>query len=566
MKEKRVIGLLSALCCMLVIALTACGSSPGATTDATTAAPSDKQSLRYPVVGDIATFDPALAQDLDSHFPIRAVFTGLVALDTDLTIKPQLATSWQQSADGLTWTFKLKPNLTFSDGTPLTSQDVVWSINRALLPATKSSVSYYLSLIKDYKRIISGQVPTLIGTSLLAPDPQTVVIVLSQPAAYFLQTLSYATSYVVEKKLIDKYGAKFTDHLDEGGGAGPFKVASYSHTRGIELIPNDKYYGPKPKLQRLSVIFYNDLDGMYKAYQANQLDFTPVPAANIEAERHSPGFRETPILTMRYIIMNYLAKPFDSIKIRQAFALALNKDLIVQSALKNTFIPSNHIVPSDMPGYNPDLTGPDGVKTTQGDASKAKTLLEQGLREAGYASVAALPPITLTFYPRNQGFKDAITAAVQMWKNILGINVNVNIVARARMLDLQNATKGSNGPLQMWQAGWNADYPDPQNWTSTFFSNGSDYNQFNYGQNQSAAASEQQQVQQQLAQADVSKDQAQRLKLYYDAEQKIVNDVGWLPLWQEKLQSLTRPNIQNLSINAAQQISPDEWSKIYVSQ
>jgi len=263
MKKKRIIGLLLALGCMLAMVLTACGDSSQLGTKA--AAPPDKQVLRYPVVGDIATFDPALAQDTDSNFPIQAVFTGLVALDDNLAVKPQLASSWQPSADGLTWTFKLKPNLTFSDGTPLTSQDVIWSINRVLLPTTKSPVSYYLSLIKDYKQIFSGQIPTLIGNSLLAPDPQTVVIVLSQPAAYFLQTLSYPTSYVVEKKLVDKYGAKFTDHLDEGGGAGPLKVLRYSHTRGIELVPNDKYYDPKPKLQHLSVVFYNDQDGMYKA-------------------------------------------------------------------------------------------------------------------------------------------------------------------------------------------------------------------------------------------------------------------------------------------------------------
>lgn len=566
MRKKRITGPLLALCCILTMVLAACGGNNGSSSGSKTAAPPEKQVLRYPVVGDIATFDPALVQDTDSNFPVQAVFTGLVTLDANLAVKPQLATSWQQSADGLTWTFKLKPHLTFSDGTPLTSQDVVWSINRTLLQTTKSPVSYYLSLIKDYKKIARGEISTLIGSSLLTPDPQTVVIVLSQPAAYFLQTLSYPTSYVVEKKLVDKYGVKFTDHLDEGGGAGPFKVVSYSHSRGIELVPNDKYYGPKTKLQHLEVVFYTDQDGMYKAYQANQLDFTYVPSANIEVERNSPGFRETSVLVIRYIAMNYLAKPFNTIKIRQAFALALNKDLLVQSALKNAFTPSNHIVPTGMPGYYPDLTGPDGVKSTQGDASKAKTLLQQGLQEAGYNSVAALPPITLTFYPRNQGYKDAITAAVQMWQNTLGIKVNVDIVARAKLLDLENATKGNSAPLQMWQAGWNSDYPDPQDWISTFFANGSDYNQFNYGQNQSATASQQQQVQQQLAQADVTKDQTQRLKLYHDAEQKIINDVGWLPLWQEKIQSLTRSNVQHLLINAQQLIPPDDWGQIYISQ
>ena len=450
----------------------------------------------------------------------------------------------------------------FSDGSPLTSQDVVYSINRAILPATNSPVSSYLSLVKDYDKANTGKIPTLIGDSLLAPDPNTVVIKISSPAAYFLDALSYPTSYVVEKSLIDKYGKKFTDHLNEGGSSGPFKVASYSHTTGFDLVPNDNYYDAKPLLKHLSIPFYSDQDGMYKAYQANQLDFAYVPPAHVATDKNVQGFKETPRLTIRYAMMNYLTKPFDNIKIRQAFALALNKDLIVQSALRNVFTPTNHIVPSGMPGYYDALTGPAGVKATAGDATMAKQLLQQGMQEAGYTT---LPQVTLTYYPRNQDFKNAITAAQQMWQTNLGVNVKVVIVSRAQELTLTTANKG-NASLQMWVAGWNADYPDPQDWLSTFFAKGVDYNQSNYGQNNSSAATEQQAVQQDLSKADVTQDQTQRMKLYNDAEQKIINDVGWLPLWQEKVQSLTRPTVQNLVLNAQLLIAPDDWAKIYISQ
>ncbi|QBD82131.1 peptide ABC transporter substrate-binding protein [Ktedonosporobacter rubrisoli] len=557
--------------CLMALLLAACGSGGGNTAGTSSSgtsskAPDDKQVLHYPVVGDISTFDPALVEDTDSNFPIQCVFTGLVTLDKDLKVAPQLAQSWKTSSDGLTWTFTLKPGLKFSDGAPLTSQDVVYSINRTLLPATNSPVAYYLSLIQDYDKVTKGKVPTLIGDSLLAPDPNTVVIKISKPGAYFLQALAYPTSYVVEKSLIDKYSKKWTDHLNEGGGDGPFKVEKYAHTTGIELVPNENYYDAKPQLKHLSVVFYTDQDGMYKAYQSNQLDFTPIPPANVASQKGTPSFHEIPILTIRYIAMNYLIKPFDNIKIRQAFDLALNKDLIVQSAMKNVFTPSNHIVPSGMPGYNAQLTGPDGTTNTQGNADKAKQLLQEGMKEAGYASVSALPPITLTFYPRNQGFKDAITAAAQMWQTTLGIKVNVAIVSRAKLLDLSTASVNNPNGLQIWQAGWNADYPDPQDWLSTFFAKGADYNQFNYGQNSSADASAQQAVQKELLEADATQDATQRMKLYNDAEQKIITDVGWLSLWQEKVQYLLRPSVQNLALNAQQLIPPDDWSKIYISQ
>lgn len=554
---------------LLVMVLAACGgggaTSPGAATPSgkPAKASDDKQVLRYPVVGDVQTVDPALVEDTDSDFIIQNIYTGLVTLDDNLKVVPQMATALPDiSADGLTYTFKLKPNLKFSDGTAITSQDVVYSINRTLLPATNSPVTTYLTTIKDYDKITTGKVPTLIGDSLLAPDPSTVVIKLNTPAAYFMEALAYPTSYVVEKSLIDKYGKKFTDHLNEGGCSGPFKVSSYSHTTGFELVPNDYYYDAKPALKHLSVLFYTDQDGMYKAYQANQLDFAYVTPDHVATDKSVQGFRETPRLTIRYLEMNYLTKPFDNIKIRQAFALALNKDLIVQSALRNVFTPSNHIVPSGMPGYDADLTGPDGSKSTAGDATKAKQLLQQGMQEAGYST---LPPVTLTYYPRNQGFKDAITAAQQMWQTNLGVNVKIVTVSRAQLLTLTTATKG-NASLQFWQAGWNADYPDPQDWLSTFFAKGVDYNQENYGQNNTTAATEQQAVQQTLAQADVTKDTTQRMKLYNDAEQKIINDVGWLPLWQEKVQSLTRPTVQNMVLNAQLLIPPDDWANIYISQ
>jgi oligopeptide transport system substrate-binding protein len=562
-RKKRTLQFLTTLCCMMAIFLASCGSGGGNTKSV---APDSQQVLRYPVVGDIASFDPATVQDTDSNFPIQAVFTGLVTLDDNLKVVPQLAQALPTiSSDGLTYTFKLKPNLKFSNGDPLTSKDVVYSINRAVSHQLNSPVSYYLNLLKDFNQVNSGKISTLIGDSLLAPDASTVVIKISQPAAYFVYALSYPTSYVVNQKVVEKYTnpkSPWTDHLQDGAGAGPFKVESYSHTTGIQLVRNDSYYGVKPKLARLTIPFYTDQNGMYRAYQAKQLDFAYVPTADVADLQGTPGFQATNILTIRYLALNYLTKPFDNIKIRQALDLAIDKDALVKTAMNGAFTASNHIVPSGMPGYNPNLTGPDGVASTKGDPTKAKALLQEGMKEEG---LTTLPTITITYYPREQSYKDAMSQIVQMWQDNLGIKANVNIVSRSQLLQLENATKSHTGPLAVWQAGWNADYPDPQDWLTTFFANGSDYNQFNYGQNNSAAAAEQQQVEKQLVQADTTSDTATRLKLYQDAEQKIVNDVGWLSLWQERVFTVTASKVKNLKLNAQQLIPPDDWGNIYIA-
>src|SRR5437764_10486314 len=141
--------------------------------------------------------------------------------------------------------------------------------------------------------------------------------------------LSYSTSFVVEKKLIDKYGTKWTDHLDEGGGCGPFKVKSYSHTTSLVLVPNPNYFGFQPKLKEIQYIIAGDRDSNYKAFQAGQFDIAPVPPSQDEIAATKPGYQVVQPLASRFIGMNYLSKQLYIIKIRQAFALALNNYLII---------------------------------------------------------------------------------------------------------------------------------------------------------------------------------------------------------------------------------------------
>src|SRR5262249_22450079 len=219
--------------------------------------------------------------------------------------------------------------LHFSDGTPLTAHDVAYSIDRALSPdiSSQNGVALtYLGPIKGAADRAGGKIPTLIGYSLIVVDNNTIKIVTSQKSAYFLEALTYPTSFVVEKRVIDKWGSRWTDHLSDNGGqggAGPWKVQSYNRTTGITLVPNTQYYGKAQTLQVHKIVFYKSLDTMYSAYQENQLDSTGVPSTAVaQAEGLGTELYRVPTLTTFYITMNYLYKPFDNIDIRQAFSLA----------------------------------------------------------------------------------------------------------------------------------------------------------------------------------------------------------------------------------------------------
>src|SRR5215467_7381638 len=354
--KKITYGFLPALLCLFAMLLVACGGTtttpPGSS--GPTKAAANKQIAILPETGvsDIATFDPGLSTDLPSIAAIDMVFTGLVQLDDKLQVQPQLAASYSVASDGLTWTFHLRPNLKFSDGSPLTSADVAYSIDRALQPSEKSTVGpIYLALIKDSDKLVAGKIKTVIGDSIMTPDPNTVVLVANKKAAYFLDALTYSCSYVLEKSLIDKYGTKFADHLTEGGGDGPFKVASYTHGQNIVFVPNPNYYGPIPQLKKVVYPFYKDSDTTYKAYQVGQVDSSVIPSANLTQAKALPNgqFKTVPQLWINYYNMNYLVKPFNNIKIRQAFELAINKDLIVHAVWKDAISPTNHIVPKGMP-------------------------------------------------------------------------------------------------------------------------------------------------------------------------------------------------------------------------
>ena len=569
--KKLTIGFLPTLLCLMAMLIAACGSGPTSPNNSGphSKAPANRQVLVSGAeagISDLKTLDPGILTDALSNYVVEDIFTGLVTLDDHFNVVDQLAASHQILPDGVTYKFTLRPDLKFSDGTPLTSQDVVYSINRALDPATRSpSGPYYLKYIKDSDKFGAGKIKTLIGDSLLAPESSTVEIITDKKYAFFLDALTYTASYVVEKSLIDKYGKKWTDHLTEGGGDGPFKMLQYIHGKEVDLVPNPNYYGPRPQLAKLVYPIFQQAPTVYQAYLAGQVDDSYVPSADIVQARTRPDFVSFPILAINYYTMSYTKKPFDDIKIRQAFALAINKDLIVHTIWKDSFIATNHIVPQGMPGYYAGLTGPAGIKGTAGDPTLAKQLFQQGLQEEHYASAVQLPPITLTFssggYPAT---KNEAAALQQMWQSVLGVSVKTNDIDINTLF--QDETLGSNNPLQFYTGpAWIADYPDPEDWTTLQFDKGAGQNGMNYGQNNSTDAAAQLANQQAMEQADSASNGPARLAMYNQIEQQLVNDVAWLPVEQQLANGLRKPCEQGRVNNAQALTPPNDWANVYIS-
>lgn len=568
---KKRVALLSSLVIVFAMLLSACGSST-TTNNTSGMAPASKQIFSWGELGPAdfgSALDPAQVQDQVDNYALQTFMTGLVQQNDKGQLVDQLAQSHTISSDGLTYTFKLRSNLKWNDGTALTAQDVAYGINRTIIPATNSPVAQYLSLIKGFDKVNSGKESSIIGDGVIVQDPSTLVVKLSQPASYFLYTFTYPTSYPVEKSLIDKYGKSWTDHLSEGGCDGPFKVQTYSHTVGLDLVPNPNYSGLKPKLSKLEIHIVGSTDVAYKSFQSHNLDYTVVPIEQINSAKNLTGvlkgsYHDVPILGNRQIQMNYLAKPFDNIKVRQAFMLALNRNLISQTLFHGVYQPTNRLVPAPEYGSSPtEVPGPDGTTNFSGNPALAKQLLQEGLKEDGY-TLATMPPVSYTV-TNNTNPLGRANAYIDEWKTVLGVNVKLNAVTADQDSKLIYSNQGKS-TLSMWDYGWQDDYPDPQDWITKFFGAGANYNNENYGQNNSATAAQQRALQTQMVAADVNPDPNARSLAYQAIEKQLVQQVGYIPVAQLSSYYVLNPKIHGYQEDAFGVIAPDDWANIYVTQ
>ncbi|HEY1350357.1 MAG TPA: peptide ABC transporter substrate-binding protein [Ktedonobacteraceae bacterium] len=572
LRRKKLQEITLSLCCLLpALLLTGCSLFGGGPPKAGKA-PAAGQVYTSPLIflngnTDLTTLDPALAYDQNSLTAISLIYTGLVSLDDHMQVQPQLASSWEQSTDGRSWTFHLRPNLKFSDGTPLTASDVAYSIDRALQPATKSTIApIYLGIIQDADKLLGGGISTLLNDSLQVVDQRTLKILTQKPAPYFLDMLAKNCSFVVEQQLIKQYNNNFALLLTRGGGAGPFAVSQYVPGQRITFAPNPDYYGPRPQLRQVVLPFYTRQAAAYNDYAAGKVDSADVPLATLPAISRRSDFHQVPQLWINYYTMNYRVPPFDNLHIRQAFALALNKSTLARDVWKNTVIPTNHIIPQGMPGYNPNLTGPDATRTLTGNPAAAQALLRRGLQEEHWSSVSQIPPIKLTYATGLSSFDQEVQGLITMWQKVLGIVVTPDPVDSNTLLDEVSAATGNTQGLQMWGLSWVAEYPDPQDWLTRQFGSGSVFNNMNYGQNTSSDVARQQLTQRQLLTADTDFQARARIQLYQQAEQQLVNDVAWLPVEQVTSVFLRKSYVAGMLDNGIGLVPPNAWAGIYIVQ
>ena len=459
---------------------------------------------------DPPTFDPHLVTDTTSASIIVEIFSGLVTLNKDLDIIPDLAESWEVSDDGTVYTFNLREDIKFSNGENVTAQDFKWSIERSANPDTGSyNADVYLGDIIGVKEVIdsNGGIQEVEGVKAI--DDKTLEITIDSPKTYFLAKLTYPTAFVLSQKYLESMG---DDWIDSPVGTGPFVLQEYQIGQILKLKRNDLYWGEKSKVDG---VIMNLAGGVSMAmYENDEIDITGVGLADLERVKdpNDPLSKDLvdvpPQFTLSYIGFNVNMAPFDDENFRKALSHAVDKELIADKIYSGLTKPAYAVIPPGFPGYSPSIKG----------LEFNPELAKDYLSKSKYSDPASRPRIIVTI-PGTGGSPGMDTEVISdMWRETLGVEVEIQQVEWATYLQDMNRKR-----LQVWAgSGWQADYPDPQDFIDILFYSGSDVNHGNY---------KNEKVDDLILEARTELDQNRRFLLYNQAEQIVVDEAPIFPLW-----------------------------------
>ena len=477
---------------------------------------------------DPPTLDPHQTGDVSSSRYVLEVFGGLLTINPDLAIVPDLAQDWAIDADGMGYTFNLNPEARFHDGRRVTAEDFKYSIERAADPATEApGADTYIGDIVGVSEKLDGEADSVSGVSVI--DESTIRLDLDAPKPYILAKLTYPASFVVDRSNVETG----RDWIRSPNGTGPFTLAEYEPGVLMRLERFEDYHlGPA----HLDAVEFNLAggDGLLM-YENDEIHWGRIGLSLIEAlQDPSHPLREDlhlgpPDFDVFYYGMNSQEPPFDDVKVRQALNYAIDRETLSTVLLGGVVTPTSKILPPGFPGYNPDLEG------YTYDPEKARQLLA----ESKYGSdTSTYPPIVITF-PGSFGsslspLNEAILAG---WEEQLGIQMDIQQTEWATYLqDLRERRFQIFGG-----SGWVADYLDPENFLDVLLHSESDNNYSGFGNPEVDAI---------LERARVEQDEQARVALYNEAEQLIIDQAPWVPLFHSNGDSyIIKPYVKGLPLS-----------------
>jgi oligopeptide transport system substrate-binding protein len=477
-----------------------------------TAAPAEKSGpkvFRMNLHSEPPTADPGIAEDTTSGAIIRATFDGLTRTGEDGKPHESMAEKIDVSPDMLTYTFHLR-DAKWSNGDPVTAHDFEFAWKRALDPKTASNYAYQLYYIKNGEKFNKGQAKAE-DVGVKALDDKTLEVKLENPTPFFLELTSFYTYYPVNKKVVEsnpKWATEAATHV----GNGPFKMESWEHKSKLVLVKNDNYWDKDAvKLDRIEFSMVEDENTELSMFDNGELDWAGAPLSNlpldaIPALKDSGKMVVQPIAGTYFYRFNTEKPPFNNVKIRKAFAYAINRQAIIDNVTQQNQQPALGFVPPSMAVNSSPFFKDNDVET-------AKKLLAEGMKELG---LTKLPPITLS-YNTSEGHKKIAEAIQDQWKKAFGIEVKLeNKEWKVYLEDVHQ------GKYQIARAGWLGDFNDPINFLEMFKEKDGGNNDTRW---------ENPQYKELLNKSALATDPEERKKLLAQAEQILMDEMPVAPIY-----------------------------------
>jgi ABC-type oligopeptide transport system substrate-binding subunit len=462
--------------------------------------------------GDPETLDPQKTSTVVESDILLDVFEGLVTYDAAANIVPGVAESWSVGQDGLVYTFKLRPGLTWSNGDPLTANDFVYSFRRLMTPDTGAKYANVLYTIKNAEAVNKGEAkPEALGVKAI--DDRTLEITLETPAPYFIAQLAHQTGMPVHPASVERFGTDFVKP-ENWVSNGPFVVKSFTPNDKLVLEKNPRYRdAAQVKLDQ--VVYYpaEDRSAALRRFQAGEFhSYNDVPTDQLKFIRQTLGdrFKAAPYLGTYYFVFNTTKAPLSDPRVRQALTMVVDREFLAEQIWGGTMVPAYSFVPPGIGAYEP--ASVEWKDLSQFDREEKAIAL---LKEAGYGP--GQKPLTLEIrYNTSENHKNTSVALAEMWKPL---NVDVKLVNSD--LKTHYALLRDKGDFDVARAGWIADYSDPQNF---LFLGESDNKGLNYAtwKNPDFDAL--------MRQAARETDPAKRAGLLRQAEAVMLKDMPYIPL------------------------------------
>lgn len=515
----------------LMIGLTGCGNSN--TEKTTGSGEKEQQEITVATTSESGGLDPAgMIANTYLAYSLSAL-DELLVYDENGEIEYRGATSYETNEDGTVWTFHLREDAKWSDGSPVTAEDYRNTIERSLDPASGNGYANDLFFIENAEAIYNGdaEMDTL---GVETPDDNTLIFHLSTPCVYFLDLLRLPVYTPSCHTYATVVGDGWDTNPETSVSNGPFCLKEYVSGQYFVLERNPYYWNQDAiNLDEITYKFFDSQQAMQAAYETGEIDVAPGLLSTVMTEYEGQDdLLLTDAIATRYIYMNLSVEPLQDVRVRKALNLGLDRETLCKMIGEDT-IPTYHLVASAMMNK---ATGESFTEEAEQPFEENIKEAQELLKEAGYPNGEGFPELTYN-YPALEMDADTAQALQQQWKENLGITIRLN----AQELQV-NYSERRAGNFELCRMNWTADFSDPYTYLSMLLSN-STYN---------CSGIQDEYYDGLITQSDTETDVAARSELLHQAEQYAVGEQYYIiPLYNMKNVNLVNPEIEGIRQNPA---------------